>query len=83
MIITMVFFTSPLVYKAPYLLVYCESALEVYEVTTGKWVQTIPFRKVLRGGVSVGVAVIPEQFIKYQLSSQKLKMICSKQPGPV
>jgi len=33
------------IYKAPYLLVYCESALEVYEVTTGKWVQTIPFRK--------------------------------------
>lgn len=48
MIVTMVFFTSPLVYKAPYLLVYCESALEVYEVTTGKWVQTIPFRKVVK-----------------------------------
>jgi len=48
MIVTVVFFISPLVYKAPYLLVYCESALEVYEVTTGKWVQTIPFRKVVK-----------------------------------
>ena len=46
--VTVVLFISPLVYKAPYLLVYCESALEVYEVTTGKWVQTIPFRKVVK-----------------------------------
>ena len=35
-----------IVYKEPYLLVYCESALEVYDVTTTKWVQSIPFRKV-------------------------------------
>lgn len=34
------------VYKEPYLLVYCESALEVYDVLTAKWVQIIPFRKV-------------------------------------
>lgn len=35
----------PVVYKEPYLLVYCESALEVYDVITGKWVQIVPFRK--------------------------------------
>ncbi|CAI8013825.1 Serine/threonine-protein kinase MRCK alpha, partial [Geodia barretti] len=32
-------------YLAPYLLVYCESALEIYDVNTAKWIQTIPFRK--------------------------------------
>ena len=37
----------PAVYKAPYLLAFCDSALEVYEVTTGKWIQTLPFRKVM------------------------------------
>ena len=37
----------PTVYKAPYLLAFCDSALEVYEVTTGKWIQTLPFRKVM------------------------------------
>ena len=37
----------PAVYKAPYLLAFCDSALEVYEVTTGKWIQTLPFRKVI------------------------------------
>ena len=37
----------PAVYKAPYLLVFCDSALEVYEVTAGKWIQTLPFRKVI------------------------------------
>ena len=36
----------PVVYKEPYLLVYCESALEVYDVISTKWIQTIPFRKV-------------------------------------
>ena len=42
------FFTSlTAVYKAPYLLAFCDSALEAYEVTTGKWIQTIPFRKVV------------------------------------
>ena len=42
------FFTYlPAVYKAPYLLAFCDSALEAYEVTTGKWIQTIPFRKVV------------------------------------
>ena len=42
------FFTFlPAVYKAPYLLAFCDSALEAYEVTTGKWIQTIPFRKVV------------------------------------
>ena len=34
------------VYKEPYLLVYCESALEVYDVSNSKWVQIIPLRKV-------------------------------------
>lgn len=33
------------VYKEPYLLVYCESALEVYDVSNSKWVQIIPLRK--------------------------------------
>ena len=27
-------------------MVYCESALEIYDVVTAKWIQTIPFRKV-------------------------------------
>lgn len=35
------------VYKAPYLLVYCESGLEVFDVNTAKWIQTIPFKKVM------------------------------------
>lgn len=34
------------VYKEPYLLVYCESGLEVYDITTAKWTQTLPIRKV-------------------------------------
>lgn len=38
--------TCYLVYKEPYLLVYCESALEVYDVLSTKWIQIIPFRKV-------------------------------------
>ena len=25
---------------------YCESSLEVYDVTTGRWIQNIPLRKV-------------------------------------
>lgn len=46
--VIILFFTSvPAVYKAPYLLAFCDSALEAYEVTTGKWIQTIPFRKVV------------------------------------
>jgi serine/threonine-protein kinase MRCK len=32
-------------YMAPYLMVYCESALEIYDVNTARWIQTIPFRK--------------------------------------
>lgn len=33
------------VYKDPYLLVYCESGLEVYDVLNMKWIQVIPFKK--------------------------------------
>lgn len=39
-----VFFTA--VYKEPYLLVYCESGVEVYDITSAKWIQTLPMRKV-------------------------------------
>ncbi len=39
-------FVCAAVYKEPYIMVYCESALEVYDVNTTKWIQTIPFRKV-------------------------------------
>ena len=39
-------YIPPAVYKEPYLLVYCESGLEVYDIGTAKWIQTIPIRKV-------------------------------------
>lgn len=34
------------VFNDPYLLVFCESNLEVYEVNTGAWEQTISIKKV-------------------------------------
>ena len=40
------FATVYTVYKSPFLLVYCECGLEVYDVNTAKWIQTLPIRKV-------------------------------------
>ena len=34
------------VYQDPYLIVFCESGLEVINVSSAEWVQTIPIRKV-------------------------------------
>ena len=33
-------------YNKPHLLVYGESAMEIYDVLTAKWIQTIPLKKV-------------------------------------
>lgn len=35
-----------IVYRQPYLLVFCESNLEVYNVETSEWTQTISIKKV-------------------------------------
>ena len=36
------------VYRAPYLLVFTESALEVFDVNSAQWIQTISIKKVYR-----------------------------------
>lgn len=34
-------------YNAPYLSVYSENAVDVFDVNTTEWIQTIPLKKVL------------------------------------
>ena len=60
----------PAVYKAPYLLAFCDSALEVYEVTTGKWIQTLPFRKVII------YSVVNDSVIIYSVVNDSVIIYC-------
>ncbi len=39
-------FNFVLVFRAPYLLVFTESALEVFDVNSAQWVQTVSLKKV-------------------------------------
>lgn len=33
-------------YKAPYLIVYSENAVDIFDIHTSEWIQTIPLKKV-------------------------------------
>ena len=37
---------SLLAYRAPHLVVFCDSGIELYDADHAKWMQTIPIRKV-------------------------------------
>ena len=37
---------SLLAYRAPHLVVFCDSGIELYDADQAKWIQTIPIRKV-------------------------------------
>lgn len=42
----MMFFSFCPGYNAPYLSVYSENAVDVFDVNTMEWIQTIPLKKV-------------------------------------
>ena len=49
-------FNYILVFRAPYLLVFTESALEVFDVNSAQWVQTVSLKKVnFTSGIAVYV----------------------------
>ena len=33
-------------YREPHVVVYCDSGVEIYDAEDGKWLQTVPIRKV-------------------------------------
>ncbi|XP_064397756.1 serine/threonine-protein kinase MRCK alpha-like isoform X2 [Halichondria panicea] len=68
------------VYSDPHLLVYCESALEIYDVVTAKWIQTISFRKInsLSPEGNLTLCSINEQptmlYLKKQMEDDQLRL---------
>lgn len=49
-------------YNAPYLSVYSENAIDVFDVNSMEWIQTIPLKKVT-SHFSVGQGVCPEPIL--------------------
>lgn len=65
-------------YNAPYLSVYSENAVDVFDVNNMEWIQTIPLKKV--SGSSLAPPAGPDSGLFFYYSPKCDKVIINSQP---